>query len=180
MRGALLLAAALALCAGCGRAVAHPAQPAPVAVAAEPPESPPPALTDPLRRFSHKVHVADNAIGCGVCHPTARHSPVAGLASMATCLGCHKFVAKGSPDVQRLARAFEEGKAIEWPRIHRLPDHVFFSHERHLARGVACAECHGDMRTRTLAVQQQPLQMGFCLECHRARGASTDCLACHK
>jgi Cytochrome c7 and related cytochrome c len=185
MRGTWWFAAALLLCGGCGNAIAQGAA-APATQAgdggavAEMPQEPPPALTDPLRNFSHKVHVADNQIGCGVCHPFARHSPVAGLASMATCAGCHKFVGRNRLDIQRLNHAVEEGKGIEWPRIHRLPDHVFFSHERHVGRGVGCAECHGEMQSRTVAVEQQDLSMGFCMECHRARGAPIDCLTCHK
>ena len=156
---------ALLACA-CGRASAAPDQP---------------ALTDPLQRFTHKAHVLDSEIGCGVCHPYARHAPVAGLASMQTCMGCHKFVAKDSPDVIRMAKAVEEGKAIEWPRIHRLPDHVYFTHERHLASGLLdCADCHGPMKERAFAVLNQPLTMGFCMDCHRARNAPTDCLVCHK
>ena len=139
-----------------------------------------PALTDPLLRFTHKAHVADSDIGCGVCHPNARHAPVAGLASEQTCMGCHKFVKKESPDVIRLAKSVEEGKAIEWPRIHRLPDHVYFTHERHLAAGLDCSACHGPMRERAFAVVNQDLTMGFCMDCHRARNAPTDCLVCHK
>ena len=140
----------------------------------------PEALTDPLARFTHKAHVLENGIGCGVCHPNARHAPVAGLASMQTCMGCHKFVKKDSPDVIRMAKAAAEGKAIEWPRVHRLPDHVYFTHERHLAAQIACAECHGKMNERAFAVLAQELTMGFCMDCHRARNAPTDCLACHK
>ena len=138
------------------------------------------AVESPLPHFSHKAHVLDSEIGCGVCHPNARHAPVAGLASEQTCMGCHKFVKKESPDVIALAKSVEEGKPIEWPRIHRLPDHVYFTHERHLAAGVDCASCHGAMKERVLAVVNQPLTMGFCMDCHRERNAPTDCLACHK
>ena len=156
-----------ALLAGCGRAAAAP-------------EAPPAALTAPLASFSHKVHVAENEIGCGVCHPNARHAQVAGLASMQTCAGCHKFVGKDNADVLRLMQAVAEGKAIEWPRIHRLPDHVWFSHQPHLGAGLECSACHGQMKERALAVQQQPFTMGFCVECHQSKNAPTDCLACHK
>jgi Cytochrome c7 and related cytochrome c/Class III cytochrome C family len=136
--------------------------------------------TAPLASFSHKVHVSENEIGCGVCHPNARHAQVAGLASMQTCAGCHKFVGKDNADVQRLMAAFDQGKAIEWPRIHRLPDHVWFSHQPHLGAGLECSACHGEMKQRTFAVQQQPFTMGFCVECHQSKSAPTDCLACHK
>lgn len=156
---AVLLLAAAAL--GCGAAAAPQAPPQPIA-------------------FSHKLHAADNQIGCGVCHPYARKSPAAGLAPASTCLGCHKFVAKNKPDIQLLTAEAEAGRPLQWTRVHRVPDHVFFSHQRHLAKGVACSACHGDVAAMGLDRQVQPLTMGFCMECHRQRQAPIDCLACHK
>src|SRR5919109_4131227 len=80
-------------------------------------------------KFDHKVHVSDNLIGCSTCHPYARHSPVAGLASMATCMGCHKFAGKDKSSIQVLAAAAAAGKPLEFPRGFPEPDHVYFSHE---------------------------------------------------
>ena len=131
-------------------------------------------------QFSHKLHVADNQIGCGVCHPYARHSPAAGLAASSTCIGCHKFVAKEKPEIQRMTAELLAGKRTEWTRLHRLPDHVFFNHQRHLAKGVACSACHGDVASMGLDHPVQALNMGFCMECHRQKQASIDCLTCHK
>lgn len=131
-------------------------------------------------QFSHKLHVTDNQIGCGVCHPYARHSPAAGLAAASSCIGCHKFVAKDKPEIQKLTAEVLAGRRPEWTRIHRVPDHVFFSHERHLAKGVACLACHGDVASMGLDHQVHQLNMGFCMECHRKVQATIDCLACHK
>lgn len=131
-------------------------------------------------KFSHKTHVTDNSIGCGVCHPYARHSPNAGLASANTCIGCHKFVSKQKPDIQKLTAEFVAGRPLTWTRQHRLPDFVFFSHERHLAKGIDCKSCHGDVASMTLDHPVHDLKMGFCMECHRQKQASIDCLACHK
>jgi hypothetical protein len=154
--------ALLACAAGCSRAGASAA------------EAPPPVA------FSHKLHAADNEIGCGVCHPYARHSPNAGLAPASTCVGCHKFVAKDKPDIQKLLAEFAAGRPLTWTRNHRVPDHVFFSHERHLAKGLDCKACHGDVAEMQLDRQVQPLEMGACMDCHREKQASTDCLTCHK
>jgi len=140
----------------------------------------PPAPPDAPVAFSHKLHAADNQIGCGVCHPYARHSPVAGLAPASTCIGCHKFVGKQKPDIQKLTAEFAAGRPLAWTRQHRVPDHVFFSHQRHLAAGVECASCHGDVASMGLDHKVHELQMGFCMDCHLQRQASTDCLACHK
>jgi hypothetical protein len=137
------------------------------------------ALSQPVS-FSHRIHAGVNRIGCPMCHAYAEHSRVAGIPSMARCVGCHKFVAKDKPDVQLVVTTYREGKVLEWKRVHRLPDHVFFTHERHLARGLRCQECHGDVAAMDVLVQVSPLTMGWCVDCHRTRQAPTDCLTCHK
>jgi hypothetical protein len=138
------------------------------------------AANPPAVAFSHKTHAADNQIGCGVCHPYARHSPNAGLAPASVCIGCHKFVSKDKPDIKTLAAEFAAGRSLTWTRMHRVPDHVFFSHERHLARNVECQACHGDVASMALDRRVHELQMGFCMDCHREKQATVDCLACHK
>jgi hypothetical protein len=130
--------------------------------------------------FSHRVHVADNGIGCTMCHAYAEHAPVAGVPSLQRCNGCHKFVSRDKPEVQKLNQAFEDGKPIEWVRVHRVPDHVYFTHERHVAAGLRCQQCHGEVEKMDGARQVAPLNMGWCVDCHLARKASTDCLTCHK
>ena len=134
----------------------------------------------PAVQFSHKTHAADNQIGCGVCHPYARHSPNAGLAPASVCIGCHKFVSKDKPDIKRLRAEFAAGRSLTWTRVHRVPDHVFFSHERHLAKNIECKACHGEVASMALDQRVQKLEMGFCMDCHRQKQATVDCLACHK
>jgi hypothetical protein len=131
-------------------------------------------------KFNHKVHVTDNLIGCSTCHPYARHSAVAGIASLATCMGCHKFAGKEKATIQAIQAAAEAGRPLEFTRVFRQPDHVYFSHERHLARGVKCAECHGDVAHMAQDVRVKDMHMGFCVECHTLRQASVDCITCHK
>jgi hypothetical protein len=131
-------------------------------------------------RFNHKVHVTENLIGCGTCHPYARHSAVAGLASLATCMGCHKFAGKEKPAIQAIQALAEAGKPLEFTRVFRQPDHVYFSHERHLLRAVQCSECHGDVAHMANDGQVKDMHMGFCIECHNARQANVDCITCHK
>jgi Cytochrome c7 and related cytochrome c len=157
----LPVALALAAAAGCS-------------AAASPAEQSPPV------QFSHQLHATENAIGCVVCHPYARHSPNAGLAPGSVCIGCHKFVATDKPDIVKLTAEYEAGRALTWGRNHRLPDHVFFSHERHLAKQIACAECHGEVARMGIDRRVKDLTMGFCLGCHQKNGGPTDCLACHK
>ena len=144
------------------------------------PQDPILAADGTFTKFNHKVHVTDNLIGCSTCHPYARHSSVAGLASMATCMGCHKFAGKDKPAIEAVRSAAAAGKPLSFARVFRQPDHVYFSHERHLGRGVRCAECHGDVAHMAQDVPAFDMHMGFCMDCHRARQASIDCLTCHK
>ena len=165
-----LTGAALALAlAGCARA--H---------AGQPDAGPVIAADGTFTKFNHKVHVTDNLIGCSTCHPYARHSAVAGVASLATCMGCHKFAGKEKESIQAIRAASEAGRPLQFTRVFREPDHVYFSHERHLARGLKCAECHGDVAHMAQDVRVKDMHMGFCVECHNLRQANVDCITCHK
>ena len=48
-----------------------------------------------------------------------------------------------------------------------MPDYVYFNHSIHVARGVACVECHGRIDTMPLTQQAKPFQMQFCIDCHQ-------------
>ena len=87
---------------------------------------------------------------------------------------------------------------VAWVRVHDLPDHVRFDHRVHVARGVECQSCHGQVEAMERVRQQEDLSMGWCIGCHRLNpregiGAllpgeghprlqnhvSTDCSVCH-
>ena len=58
--------------------------------------------------------------------------------------------------------------AVEWTRIHNLPDHVYFNHAQHVAIGeVECQQCHGKVEAMEVLGQHAPLSMGWCVNCHR-------------
>jgi hypothetical protein len=139
----------------------------------------PPPPQQPVA-FSHKLHAGVNQIGCTTCHAYAWHSKIAGIPSAARCYGCHRFVDSDKPDIQLVNKAFQEGKPLVWNQVYRLPDHVYFTHERHIAAGVDCQQCHGAVAQMETMHQVTSLTMGFCLDCHRQRNAPTDCLTCHK
>jgi len=59
-------------------------------------------------------------------------------------------------------------KPIRWNKVHVLPDHVYFSHQQHVVVGKQeCETCHGNVKEMTVAEQQRPLTMGWCINCHR-------------
>lgn len=129
--------------------------------------------------FSHKRHAGDNKIPCLYCHANADRSRHATIPSMDTCMNCHSVVKTDSPLIQKVQQAHRDGKAIVWTKIHDMPDFVFFNHERHIARGVDCTVCHGNVATMDKVGQEKILNMGFCVDCHRENNAPLDCDTCH-
>ena len=129
--------------------------------------------------FSHRHHVAEIGLDCQLCHIYARRSPVAGIPSVETCVGCHAQVLSDRPEVQKLLAFWENKEPIPWVRVHDLPDYARFSHKRHVRGGLDCAACHGDVAQMEIAEQVESLSMGWCVTCHKERGASIDCLTCH-
>ncbi|MCW8957083.1 MAG: cytochrome c family protein [Gammaproteobacteria bacterium] len=137
------------------------------------------APTQPIE-FPHRIHTATEendgyAINCLYCHSYARRSPVAGIPTLAKCMGCHRYIATDKERIRQLTRYWEEGKPIPWKKVHDLPDFVYFTHERHIQRFVfqqgqpvqqVCGYCHGDIKTMTVAEKRRPLTMGWCLKCH--------------
>jgi len=80
-------------------------------------------------------------------------------------------------------------RAIEWVRVHELPDFVYFNHGVHVSAGVECQTCHGAIETMERVRQVSDLSMGWCVNCHRGANATgvrglavaapTDCAGCH-
>ncbi|MEM1247623.1 MAG: cytochrome c3 family protein [Acidobacteriota bacterium] len=131
--------------------------------------------------FSHQAHAAAE-LDCSRCHRGAEKGAEAGLVAVRTCASCHRRIIPDHPEVQKVLTAFEEGKSIEWKKINHLPakSMVHFHHGVHTQAGVACSECHGDVASMTVAEPVlEVADMGWCIDCHRAREASVDCLACH-
>ena len=150
------------------------------AAPAKAPPAPKAGTPGDLIPFDHSLHVGKYGMQCLGCHVDARISTTAGIPSVRKCMGCHKFVSKDKPAIQTLAKLWDEGKSPSFRRIHDLPDYVYFSHRVHIAAQVDCKSCHGDVGKMARVVQVSPLTMGWCLECHKQRKATTDCIGCHK
>jgi Cytochrome c7 and related cytochrome c len=123
-------------------------------------------LTQPIP-FSHEHHVAGLGIDCRYCHTGVETSPTAGIPPTATCYNCHKLIWKDSPMLEPVRSSFRTGEPIHWTKVHDLPDFAYFDHSIHVAKGVGCAECHGRVDKMALMRSEHPLQMRWCLECHR-------------
>lgn len=122
--------------------------------------------------FSHKVHAGQNQINCLYCHSGAEESRYAGIPANNVCLNCHSQVRQGkitgTVEIDKIYKAVETGKPVEWIKVHNLPDHVFFSHAQHVKAGkLDCVQCHGDLKNVDVVMQVENLSMGWCIECHR-------------
>ncbi len=117
--------------------------------------------------FSHQLHAGQLGMDCRYCHNTVESASHAAVPPAGTCMNCHGVVEKDSPFLEPVRNSYETGEAIEWVRVHMLPDYAYFDHSVHLAAGVGCESCHGRIDQMRVVAQDQPLSMSWCLECHR-------------
>ena len=129
--------------------------------------------------FSHRDHVQTDQLDCELCHSSARRSAFAGIAPVERCMGCHRYVATGHPEIAKLRRAWNAGKTIEWIKVYALPPFVRFNHEAHALAKINCDVCHGDVASMSRIARVVEPSMGWCVRCHRDRHAPVDCLICH-
>jgi predicted CXXCH cytochrome family protein len=129
--------------------------------------------------FSHRVHAGNKGIGCVMCHPHALTRPVAGIPPVETCMLCHMRIIIHYPPVEDVRQHYKEGKPILWIRVSDLPDFAQFNHGVHLAAGIDCGKCHGDIKSMDRVLLHRKFIMGFCMQCHREHDATRDCFACH-
>lgn len=130
--------------------------------------------------YSHEIHVDQLGMDCRYCHSFVEHGAHANVPSANVCWNCHgpNKVKSNSPRLQPLYDAFavdrtgadtgREPVPLEWVRIHKTPDYVYFNHSAHVNRGVSCQSCHGNVNEMKVVHHDQSLTMGWCLDCHRA------------
>jgi len=151
--------------------------------------------------YSHRIHAGDNKIDCKYCHSSARVSKTSGIPSLNVCMNCHKTISEVAPEtlaegqneygvnynkeIQKLYAAvgWDEGtqsytgesEAVEWVRIHNLPDFAYFNHSQHVTvAGVECQTCHGPVEEMEVLEQHAPLTMGWCINCHRETNVNVE------
>jgi len=141
--------------------------------------------------FSHRVHAGDNGIDCEYCHSSAKNSKTSGIPTTNVCMNCHKSITeyKGELFAGKDKAFFDgeiakvhaaagwstkdfaytsEGKAVEWTRVHNLPDFVYYNRSQHVnVAGLECQTCHGPVERMNRVEQFSPLTMDWCISCHR-------------
>jgi hypothetical protein len=138
-------------------------------------------------QFNHSLHLGFG-VQCLYCHPGAWKGHSSGLPTETKCWGCHQQIAIKNADQQKLADAVKNNEPIQWVPVFILPDFVYFNHRPHVAYGLNCETCHGELSRMTVAQPRHDLNMGWCLHCHRTIAAGdeelttllTDCATCHR
>jgi hypothetical protein len=95
-----------------------------------------------------------------------------------------------SPEEARLVEMLASGVRIPWKRVHKVAEHVHFSHRRHVVAGqILCETCHGQVpeleRPFSFPFISFNTELGMerCIACHIESGnprASIDCALCHR
>lgn len=116
--------------------------------------------------YSHKLHAGQLGIDCRYCHSSVEVSAVAGIPPTQTCMNCHSQIATDSESLELLRDSWETGAAIEWIKVHDLPEYTYFNHAAHVNVGVGCTSCHGRVDRMEVVMLAEPLSMGWCLDCH--------------
>lgn len=132
--------------------------------------------TQPGGGFNHQIHAGKLGMDCRYCHTKIEKSYEANIPNVATCYGCHQAgrlsqYSDSEAHKQKtefIREAYAKNESIPWRRVHKLADYVHnFPHQVHLAAGVSCYSCHGQITAMPVVHQVQPLSMSWCLECHR-------------
>ena len=118
-------------------------------------------------QFSHKHHVGDDGIDCRYCHTSVESSAYAGIPPTKTCMNCHSVLFNNVAYLEPIRESYRTDESIQWVKVHRLADYVYFNHSIHINKGIGCSTCHGAVNQMPLMFQASPLNMDWCLACHR-------------
>ena len=117
--------------------------------------------------FDHSFHAGVLGIDCRYCHTNVEKSPHSNVPATSTCWNCHSVIKKDAPTTAAIRESMASGAPIQWVKVHKVPDYVYFPHSVHVSRGISCVECHGRVDQMEVVGQQKSLNMSFCLDCHR-------------
>ncbi len=206
----LFAALAIAALAAIGTAEATPASP-PAEATPRARRLPPGALHDdsgpslaifPAQKltisFDHQKHMAMGTLACTTCHPGAVTSHSSRDVLTPTPLLCDRCHGSNHADTGNVQSSNEPLGACAACHLGYEPSHgnrvakfeipapnLVFDHQKHAARNIGCAQCHGAVQEIGLATREQLPRMRGCLGCHQhpdsaARGdARGACETCH-
>ena len=138
-------------------------------------------ITEQPISFNHKKH-QEQGVDCLTCHSYPKEQTFSGMPTLATCIECHKEPLTKNSEEEKIRQFQKKGEEIPWKHLYQQPDHVFFSHRRHVVLGkLACETCHGNIgqSEKPPAKAFVRMTMGWCMNCHANKKVTNDCLACH-
>ena len=130
--------------------------------------------------FSHKLHAGSKGISCMFCHTDVDRASHPGMPPVDKCLLCHNVIIPEFQPIRQLHEYKRKNQGVPWNRVNLVPDHVHFNHQINISMGFDCSKCHGDVKAMDRIHEVNKFGMGFCVNCHKANGASTDCNMCHR
>jgi hypothetical protein len=154
--------------------------PAPASSQKEVPDNPaehtPPEQPLP---YSHKTHLA-LGMECTGCHINPEPGSLMTFPATSTCMSCHDTVATNKPAIRKLASLAKSGQPIAWVRVYKVTPGVNWTHRKHVAAGIPCETCHGQLADiPTMSQATSVTSMGVCINCHKLHNAPTVCQTCH-
>ena len=112
-------------------------------------------------QFDHRHHVQDDLTGPPLLPHDRRkggerRDPAHRVPPQLPRAGLNK-----SPLLDLVRASWSSNRPIEWVRVHRVPDFVYFDHSIHVNKGVGCVECHGRVDLMPTIEQVAPPTMGW-------------------
>jgi hypothetical protein len=80
---------------------------------------------------------------------------------------CHSQIWTNASILEPVRESWRTNTPIRWNRVHQLPDFVHFNHSIHIAKGIGCSACHGQVDQMPLMWKNQSLEMSWCIGCHK-------------
>ena len=118
--------------------------------------------------YSHQLHVGGLKLDCRYCHTGVEISSNANIPPTETCMGCHSQILPQSTKLEYIRDSYEKDEPVQWNKVNDLPKFVYFNHSIHVAKGVGCSTCHGNIASMAVVYKTEALYMSWCLNCHRA------------
>jgi hypothetical protein len=134
-------------------------------------------------QYNHKLHVEEADLTCLDCHPNAETLARASIPNIQICSDCHDDTESENMEERKVAEYGSMDAHIPWVQVHIVPDHVFFSHRRHVKLAqIECMDCHGDVSQmkKPFIDAFVEMEMEWCMDCHDERNVTNDCYSCHR
>ena len=139
-------------------------------------------INQPIQ-FNHQHHIEEVGYTCTDCHVNVKSNSRASIPNISICEECHADMESDSEEANKVVEYVNSETTIKWVQVHRVPDHAYFSHRRHVAIAeIECSVCHGQVETMTTPFQKPYTDptMSWCLDCHKDSQVQIDCNSCHR